>query len=47
MRKINTTELKAWLAFKNVVNRFLGNHKHPDYNNIVANLLDKHKKIGT
>lgn len=43
---INTTELEAWLAFKNVVNDFLGNHKHPDYKNIVATLLDKYQKLG-
>ncbi|CAH1111013.1 unnamed protein product [Psylliodes chrysocephalus] len=43
---MNTTELEAWLAFKDVVNNFLGNHKHSDHKNIVANLLDKIQKLG-
>lgn len=40
------TELEAWRAFKDVVNNFLGNHKHPNYKNIVATLLNKFHKLG-
>lgn len=43
---MSDTGLKAWLAFKNIVNNFLPNHQHPNYKNIVANLLDKYKKFG-
>lgn len=43
---MNNTESEAWLAFKDVVNNILGNNKHPDYKNKVANLLDKYRKLG-
>lgn len=43
---MNNTESDAWLAFRDVVNNFLGNNKHPDYKNKVANLLDKYQKLG-
>jgi hypothetical protein len=34
-------EREAWIAFKSIVNKFLGNNKHPDYVTIVANMLEK------
>jgi hypothetical protein len=36
-------EREAWIAFKSVVTRFLGNNKGPDYIIIVANMLEKFK----
>jgi hypothetical protein len=42
------TEIKeyAWNAFKEVVNKFLGNIKDPLYKEIVRNMLDKFKLLG-
>jgi len=42
---LNTTESEPWLGFKYVVNNFLGNHKHPDYRNIIAHLLNSYQKL--
>jgi hypothetical protein len=39
-------ERQAWIAFKSVVTKFLGNKKDPDYVNIVANMLGKFKVLG-
>jgi hypothetical protein len=36
-------EREAWIAFKRVVAKFLGNNKDPDYVTIVANMLEKFK----
>jgi DNA transposition AAA+ family ATPase len=34
---------EAWIAFKSVVAKFLGDNKDPDYVTIVANILEKFK----
>ncbi|GBP32073.1 hypothetical protein EVAR_80839_1 [Eumeta japonica] len=34
---MNNTELDAWLAFKDVINNFLGNNKQSDYKNKIFN----------
>jgi hypothetical protein len=39
-------EREAWIAFKIVVTKFLGNNKDPDYIIIVANMLEKFKVLG-
>jgi hypothetical protein len=39
-------ETEAWIAFKSVVTKFLGNNKDPDYVTIVANMLEKFKVLG-
>jgi len=39
-------EEEAWLAFKEVVKKFLGNIKDPLYKEIVRNMLDKFKLLG-
>jgi hypothetical protein len=31
---------KAWMNFKSVVTKFLGNNKNPDYITTVANMLE-------
>jgi hypothetical protein len=36
-------EREAWIAFKSVVTKFLGNNKNPDYVSIAANMLEKFK----
>jgi hypothetical protein len=38
-------EREAWIAFKCVVTKFLGNNKDPDYVTIVANMLEKFKVL--
>jgi hypothetical protein len=44
--KMTEFERKAWIALKNVVNKFLGNNKDPDYVNIVANVPENFKVFG-
>jgi hypothetical protein len=39
-------EREAWIAFKSVVTKFLGNNKDPDYVTIVANMLEIFKVLG-
>jgi hypothetical protein len=39
-------EREAWIAFKSVVTKFLGNNKDPDYVTVVANMLEKFKALG-
>ena len=39
-------EKEAWVSFKLVVTKFLGNEKDPEYVSIVANMLQKFKKLG-
>jgi hypothetical protein len=38
-------EREAWIAFKSVVTKFLGNNKGPDCVTIVANMLEKFKVL--
>ena len=37
--QITLTEKEAWVSFKNVITKFLGNTKDSDYINIVGNML--------
>lgn len=37
--KLNEKELKAWLAFEDVIDNFLDNHRLDDYVSKVVNLL--------
>jgi hypothetical protein len=39
-------EREAWIAFKSVVTKFLGNNKDFDYVSIVENMLEKFKVLG-
>jgi hypothetical protein len=43
---ITEVEREAWIAFKSVVTKFLGNNKDPDYITTVANMLEKFKVLG-
>jgi hypothetical protein len=38
-------EREAWIAFKSVVSKFLGNNNDPDYITVVANVLEKFKVV--
>lgn len=44
--KLNTTEKKAWIAFREVCAKFLGNEKSRDYRKIVQELLTSYKTLG-
>lgn len=44
--RMNVAEKEAWSSFKEVVTKFLGNHKDPNFRDIVANLLTKLKTLG-
>jgi hypothetical protein len=39
-------EREAWIAFKSVVTKFLGDSNDSDYVTTVANLLEKFKVLG-
>lgn len=39
-------EAAAWASFQSVVHNFLGNHKSPDYKQVIDNLLQNYHKIG-
>lgn len=43
---MNLQEKSAWGAFKQVVLKFLGNHKDPNYENIVQNMLKTFQELG-
>lgn len=34
-------EKEAWIAFKDMISRFLGNNKDPDWKLIIKNIVDK------
>jgi hypothetical protein len=40
------TEKTAWQAFRDVVTKFLGNTKGPNYTNIVNKMMDAFKDLG-
>jgi hypothetical protein len=42
----NATEKAAWQAFRDVVMKFLGNKKDPNYADIVNKMLDAFKDLG-
>jgi len=39
-------ETEAWSSFKEVVNKFLGNYKDPNFKQIVQSMLENFKKLG-
>ena len=43
---MNELERQAWVSFKEVVCKFLGNNKDPNYKEIVKNLLVHYKELG-
>lgn len=43
---MNEKEKEAWISFKKVVIKFLGNVKAPNYKLIVGNMINKFKTLG-
>lgn len=43
---MNSNELTAWNSFKDVVQNFLGNHKAPNYRELVRKMLSAFGKLG-
>ena len=43
---MNDLERSAWNSFKDVVTKFFGNQKEPDFENIVKNILYNFKNLG-
>jgi hypothetical protein len=39
-------ERQAWISFKEVIDKFLGNDKDTDYEQVVNNVLEKYKVLG-
>ena len=39
-------EKEAWICFKNVTNKFLGNNKDAGYENIIAKMISAFHKLG-
>lgn len=44
--KLATVELQAWNAFKDVVNKFLGNLKSDSYETLVTNMVSTFRALG-
>ncbi|KAI6651197.1 hypothetical protein LOD99_5548 [Oopsacas minuta] len=44
--KMTETEIKAWQAFRDVVNGLLGNNKDPNSGEIVNTLITSYQKMG-
>ena len=44
--KMNVKEKVAWLSFKEVVSKFLGNNKDPNFKAIVEDMLQNLKELG-
>ena len=42
---LTSTEKRAWLSFKNVVDQFLGNVKIPDWKKEVSRMVDSFQKL--
>ena len=45
-RSLNRKERKAWTAFKSIVKNFLGNHRSPEYQHVVEDLLASFNALG-
>jgi len=45
-KTMSPKERRAWNAFKEVVENFLGNNKHPNYADMVEELLENYHKLG-
>ena len=44
---LNPAELSAWLSLKSVIANFLGNHRSPQYQKIVDELMENFHKLGS
>jgi len=43
---LNGLQRKAWEAFRNVVDNFLGNHKADNYVDLVEDMLEAYRRMG-
>jgi phosphoribosylformylglycinamidine (FGAM) synthase PurS component len=43
--KLNSTEQRAWKAFKNICRKFLGNEKMENYSEIVQKLISSYSAM--
>jgi len=43
---LESNEKNAWHAFKSIIQNFLGNHRSPDYEHVVEELLQSFKAVG-
>ncbi|GFT94053.1 hypothetical protein NPIL_496751 [Nephila pilipes] len=46
MTNMTTKENEAWVAFKDLVRKYLGNYKDPGYKAIIINMLGKFQMLG-
>ena len=46
LEKLSVVERRAWKSFVSVVKGFLGNHKVPNFKDIVKELVNAYEKMG-
>jgi len=46
VKSMNDSEKAAWLSFKDVATKFLGNNKDENYRSIVENMVENFKNLG-
>ena len=44
---MNILTLRIWIAFKSIIHNFLGNHRSAYYENLVDELMDLMKRLGS
>ena len=42
---MNVLTLRTWIAFKSIIQNFLGNHRSADYENLVDEIMDCMKRL--
>jgi hypothetical protein len=42
---LESNEKNAWRAFKSIIQNFLGNHRYPDYEHVIKELLQSFKAV--
>ena len=43
---MNVLILRTWIAFKSIIQKFLGNHRSGDYKNLVDEIMDCMERLG-
>ena len=46
-KRLNTKELEAWNTLKMITENFLGNHKAENYIEIVENMIEAFRRLGS
>ena len=44
---MNVIKHRTWIAFKSIIQDFLGNHSSADYENLVDELMDCMERLGS